>query len=93
MRTTTRIAAGRWLLVLLLVFQLAEGRLVLAPEGGYNERVISECSVACISVRPVEACAQPRRVFVHASKALPRNAMLRAPLSRAPCAHTSGLLA
>ena len=30
---------------------LAEGRLVLALEGGYNERVISECSVACISVR------------------------------------------
>ena len=38
---------------------LAGGRLVLALEGGYNERVLSECAAACVSVGPVCLPASP----------------------------------
>ena len=34
------------------LMQLSAAGLVLALEGGYNERVIAECSAACVQVHP-----------------------------------------
>lgn len=62
---------------------LAEGRVVLALEGGYNVDVIAECAEACLAVLVEQPAQRPRTVAGRAMPSAALSALTRRTLQEA----------